>query len=212
PGTLRPSNDSAFPKARVGARKVIRRPFLGDGLVLSVPADVRVPDKDIYVKMLHYRKGFQAPVQSDAVIATVKGVPPFPLNDLSLKVDTANSNFPTGSVTLIVTRGTEAIDSIRVAAASLSGGIAKTETKAVSGSSLSFSMNLAKGVYVFNAVPVAKLPSGAAKYGSPTANTPSVTVAASDSDIVYVTLRSGAGCPGLGTSASHFCGLDTAIT
>jgi hypothetical protein len=199
------SNDSAVLRAAVKTSNIVSRPFLNEDSTLAVPREVRLgADIPFYVKMLHYRQGLQAVVQSSAVIATVKGVPSFPRNDLAIKVDTATSDFLLGRVNLIVTRGAETIDSVFVVAATEGGQLVDTASKAAIGSSLTFSFDLAKGTYSFFALPIAKL-NGSLKSGQATKNTPFVTVRPS-SDTIYVTPKAGP-CTGDGLpgSTSYSC-------
>jgi hypothetical protein len=179
-----------------------------------VPKEVRLgSDIPFYVKMLHYRNGYQAPVQSSAVIATVRGVPSFPINDLTVKLDSGLSRFPDGQATLIVTRKTEDIDSVRIVVATEGGQLVKSVSKpaGASNSNLTFDITVTKGTFVFSAVPIAKLPSGQVKEGSATKSTAPATFITSSSDTIFVQYKSTA-CPGAdGTLSNPFCGLDSAM-
>lgn len=182
--------------------------------VFLVPKEVRSgSDIPFYVKMLHFRSGQQAPVLSSAAIATVKGVPSFPVNDLTVKLDSALSVFSTGKATLIVTRKSEDIDSVRIVAATEGGQpVSVMKPAGASNSTLTFDISVAnKGTYVFYAVPVAKLPSGTIKEGQPTKSTAPATFLTSTSDTVFVQYKATA-CPGAdGTLSNPFCGLDSAM-
>lgn len=208
---LTASNDTNTLKNAPNSLQYVRKQWLGDDSLLTVPKEVRTGG-DIYVKMLHFRLGHQAAVQSNAVIATVTGFPSFPVNDLKLSLDVANSNPAAGVVVLTLTRGSEPIDSVRILTNNEAGQTVGTDAKAVSGTTMSFTINIAdKGNYSFTAVPVAKIGT-TPKAGQPT-NPPvgPIPVRFNTSDSIYVTFKTGS-CTGAdGSSSLPFCGLDTAL-
>ncbi|MDB5102806.1 MAG: hypothetical protein JWP91_495 [Fibrobacteres bacterium] len=208
---LTASNDSNALKASVKTSGYIRKTFLGDDSILTVPKEVRLGSQTpFYVKMLHYRQGQQAPVLSSAAIATVLGVPSYPINDLTLKLDPAASDFPNGRANITVTRGSEAIDSVAVVVATENGQGVDTIAKAASGSSLAYAIDVPKGTFVFYAIPIAKLGS-TVKYGQATPNSAPATFRTSASDTVFVTYKTTA-CPTAdGTQLLPYCSLDSAM-
>ncbi len=217
---LTASNDSIALKIAT-SQSFIRRPFpsaptKADSL-FTVPTGMR-SGRDIYIKMLHYRQSWQAPVLSNAVIATVTGVPSFPLNDLTLTLTVGPpTDLANGVVRLTVARKTEAIDSILVVAAKEDGTIQATLAKLVGGTNTSttFDFTLPKGAYYFYAVPVVKLtsPVGASKLGQPTKNSNTVNLRPAASDTVYVRFKTDTlGCGGFdGKPSTPYCGLDSAL-
>lgn len=204
---LQGSNDSTALKATAGV-SLVRKDYLNNDSLLVVPKEIRAVSLggDIYVKMLHYRQGLQSPVLSQGVIATVVGVPSFPANDLQLTL--LPSDLAGGNVSLNVTHGAEAIDSIRVTAAHEGGTVAATLSKPASQTTVSFAFTgLAKGNYYFYASPIAKT-FGA---GQPTKNSATVTVGATVGDTIYVAFQSSA-CPtATGLSGNPYCSLDSAL-
>ena len=205
---LTASNDSnALKTSTHGA--FIRRPFLGDDSILVVPREVRNDSNSIFVKMLHYRQGQQAPVRSDAAIATVSKVPSYPKNDLTLKVE-PTSDFVGGNVTITVTRGGEAIDSVRVVTATEGGQIDTMISKPATGTTLTFNFKVDKGTRVFYAIPIAKLGS-VTKPGQPTQNSPPYIFQVSPSDTVFVSYRTGSCAGADGTQSNGYCSLDSAL-
>jgi hypothetical protein len=200
------SNDTTALKLATN-QNVVRKLFLNDDSLLTVPQAVR-SGRDIYVKMLHFRKSWQAPVLSNGVIATVTGVPSFPVNDLVITISNG-SDLLNGKVSLSVTHGKESIDSIQVFASKEDGTTEATLTKVVSGTT-SFDFTLPKGAYYFYAVPIAKLGAGS-KTGVKTKNSATVNLRAVAGDTLYVTYKSGP-CPGAdGSSGNAFCVLDSAM-
>jgi hypothetical protein len=171
---------------------------------------VRNDGHDVFVKLLHFRRGQQAPVLSDAGIATVSKIPSFPINDLKLTVE-LTSDFVGGNVTITVSRGTEAIETVRVYTATPAGQVVDSTEKAATGSALTFNFPVKKGTFLFYAVPLAKL-NGVTKAGSPTPNSLAYPFQVSQSDTVYVSYKASGGCPGAdGTSGNAFCSMDSAL-
>ncbi len=202
---LMASNDSSVLKTAVGT-SFIRINFLDlatDSTVL-VPKEVRTGG-DIFVKMLHYKSSWQAPVLSSAVIATVTGVPSFPSNDLTLAVVAGTSVPASGSFNLTVTRGSEGIDSVAVVAATGSGTPFDTIVQAAA--NLNFHFILPQGTFYFYAYPIAKL-NGISKMGSATLKTATVISRPVIGDSIFVNLQSGC-TPVL--SQNLYCTLDTAM-
>jgi len=209
---LTASNDETVLKNTVKATGFVRRAFFGEDTVLQVPKEVRLgPDIPIYVKMLHFRKNQQAVVQSSAAIATVKGVPSFPINDLTIKLDPEPaSNFLGKWASITVTRGSEGIDSVWVVVATEGGQAIDTVSKPASGPSLNFTIDVPKGTFVFYAVPVARIGS-VTKPGSATKSTQATAFGLTKSDTVFVAYKTG-GCTGAdGSSSNAYCSLDSAL-
>ncbi len=204
------SNDSNVLKTSTKGAYIIRD-YLGDDSILTVPKEVRNdPNKDIYVKLLHYRGQLQAPVQSDGAIAVVSNVPSFPINDLKLTVDTGSS-FSTGAVKVSVTRGGEAIDSVWVVTATQAGQALDTASLPATGSALTFNLKITdKGTFVFYAQPVATL-GGQRKTGQATPNSAAYPINAVAGDTVYVLPKAGT-CPGAdGKFSTAFCNMTDAL-
>jgi hypothetical protein len=171
------------------------------------------PTVDIYVKMLHFRGSFQAPVLSNAAIATLSNFPGYPVNDLVLTNSPPNNANKT--VDIKVTQGSEQIDSIRILTLGEGGQLVASVTFAATGSALNKTITVAdKGRYFFQAVPVAKIGTGVYKAGSPTLSVGPVDIGLSTSDTVYVTYTGGA-CPGADGGQSPagkpYCVLDSAL-
>ncbi|MDQ3003658.1 MAG: hypothetical protein M3Y08_20670, partial [Fibrobacterota bacterium] len=162
--------------------------------------------------MLHYRGGQQAPFRSNAGIATVTNIPSYPTNDLVLKVDPVPaSDFTTGRVSITVTRGTEAIDSIMVVTATQGGQPVDSIAKAVSGNSINFTFTVRKGTFVFYAVPLAKL-NNVRKPGEPTPSSAAFAFQIPVGDTIFVAYKTGGSCPGAdGTTNLPYCSLDSAL-
>ena len=214
---LTASNDTLALLASVKATSSFRRTTTApEDTVFQVPSEVRLgSDIPFYVKMLHFRNGQQAPVLSSAVIATVRGVPSFPVNDLTLTLDSSLSVFATGKVVLSVKRKVEDIDSVRIVVANEGGQLVTSQIKSAGAvnSTINFEFQLVnKGTFVFYAVPIAKLPSGVIKEGQPTKSTAPIPIMISKSDTLFVQYRSAA-CPidANGTDTKPFCGLDSAM-
>ncbi|MDB5049270.1 MAG: hypothetical protein JWO30_2341 [Fibrobacteres bacterium] len=203
------SNDSTALIASTRGAYIHRTVDASDDGIYTVPRTVRNDRKDIFVKMLHYRGGLQAAVQSDAAIATVSNVPSYPINDLSLTVD-PNSPFLTGTVNISVTHGAELIDSIRIVTATVGGQGVDSVSKPASTTKVDFSFPVKKGTFVFYAVPLAKL-SGVTKPGQATPNSSAYTFLTLPSDTVFVSYKSGT-CTGAdGTENLPYCSLDSAL-
>lgn len=202
------SNDSNALKTST-RNAFVRKTYLGDDSILTVPREVRNDRRDIFVKLLHYRQGRQAVVQSEAAIAQVSNVPAYPINDLALKVE-GNSDFAGGKATITVTRGAEPIDSVRVVAANLQGQTVASGAKAATGSSLSFVLDVGKGTFVFYAVPLAKL-GGVAKPGQPTANSAAFSFQISQNDTVYLSYKTGSCAGATGAENLPYCSMDSAL-
>jgi hypothetical protein len=202
------ANDTTSLKAST-RNTFIRRTYLGDDGILTVPKEVRNDGHDVFVKLLHFRQGQQAPVRSEAGIATVSRIPSFPINDLKLTVDPA-SDFSGGNVTITVSRGTEAIESVRVYTATPAGQVVDSTDKAATGSVLTFNFPVKKGTFLFYAVPLAKL-NGVTKSGQATLNSAAYPFQVSQNDTVYVSYKSGS-CTGADGSASNaYCSMDSAL-
>ncbi len=205
---LTATNDTTALIASVGQPQ--RKQWTGFDNILTVPKEVRNgPNVDIYVKMLHFRGGFMAAIQSTAAIATLSNFPGFPANDLTLTV--LGSNSLNKTVDLKVVRQTEQIDSIRILTLNEGGQQVASKSFAVAGQSITPTITVAdKGRYFFQAVPVASLGGGVFKAGSPTPSSVAVDVGLTTSDSVYVTYT--AACPGAdGTAAKPYCLLDSAL-
>ena len=205
------SNDTNTLKNAPNSLPYVRKDFLNDDSLLTVPKEVRT-GADIYVKMLHFRQGLQAPVQSQAVIATVTGFPSFPVNDLAVDVKLPPiSDFAGGHVTLSVTKGSEPIDSIRVLVIAEGGATVDSTAKAATGTSTGFNIDIAgKGNFFFAAVPVAKIGT-LTKAGAATNPLGPFAIHTSTSDSVFVTYKSGT-CTGAdGTQSLPYCSLDSAL-
>ncbi|MDB5103953.1 MAG: hypothetical protein JWP91_1642 [Fibrobacteres bacterium] len=209
---LTTTNDSNALKASVKTSGYFRKAFPMDDSILTVPKEVRLGSQiPFYVKMLHYRQGQQAPVLSNAAIATVVGVPSYPINDLTLKLDAAASDFPNGRANITVTRGGEPIDSVAVVMATESGQVTGRASKPAQGGSISFLFEfIPKGTFRFYAVPLVNL-DGSTKAGQPTPYSPIISFRPTSRDTVYL-VYSPVGCPGAdGTLLNAYCGMDSAL-
>lgn len=213
---LTASNDTTALRASVGATSSFRKLTTApEDTVFQVPNEVRLGSEiPFYVKMLHFRNGQQAPVLSSAVIATVRGVPSFPVNDLTIALDSSLSVFATGKAVLSVKRKVEGIDSVRIVVAFEGGQVVTSQTKSAGAinSTVNFEFQLNKGTYVFYAVPVAKLASGVVKEGQPTKSTAPVPFITSSSDTLIVIFKSSPSCSlATGVVGKEFCDLNTAM-
>jgi hypothetical protein len=179
---------------------------------LIVPKEVRNgAASDIFVKMLHFRGEYRAPVLSTAAIGVLRGVPGFPNNDLKLVQNVATTNAPNRIMGLTVTRGGEQIDSVRILTLNEGGQVLGTKSFPASSTTLNLTVTVAaKGKYYFQALPVASLGAGVFKAGEPTPRLGPYDLGVSASDTVYVTNRA-TGCPGLGSKDNAYCLMAPAL-
>lgn len=210
------SNDTATLRtATGGAAFLVRKSWLGFDSTLVVPKEVRVSENPIFVKMVHFNSGGQAPVLSVGATASIAGIPRFPINDLSIPVlDTDLSDTANGKFVFKVTKvGSEAIDSITVTPQRAGGGGTlppSTVPAPAQGAAASLTFDLPSGQFTFIATPVARVGSTVLT-GSSTAATRIYFSRQFRGDSVWVTNSTTTCGTKDGSKAAPFCTIDAGL-
>jgi|GEM_PF-5983297 len=206
------SNDSTQLVASVGTANVIRRDGLATAAdsLFAVPNGVRTGGS-VFAKLLQYNSYGRAHVLGNAVVATVAGIPKFPVNDISMDLKNT-SDLTQGQVTFTLTKGKESIDSVKVVAFTQANARYDSLKVAVSTNPVDVSFDFKnKGLLnlKFASQPLGKV--GSATVPGDLAFYPTtLRINANSSTTAYVSV--GSSCANnSGTLSTPFCHIDSAM-